>query len=232
MPSWRFLPLLLLALASSTATQLSAAEALSPDAVKSALAALDANVLDDHWHFRMKIQHDQLEQIVQSDPDKEPALRRTLVKVDGEDPTEEERKQFREAEAKRIEEQDTQAQAFSHLVDATTLSFLGLDDGMAEYAFVPRIPKLEKASESLRGKLHLDVERKEIRKLEVFNVEAFSPAFSVSIEHFLLSFEFSPHNGKNLLLAMENQARGKAGFVKGFDSTTTIGFSDYRNVSQ
>lgn len=224
----RFLPVLLFCIACSLSLAPRANNTLSPDAVKIALAELDSNALDEHWYFQMKVQHDNTEQIVQSDPNHEPALRRTLIQVDGKEPTEKDREQFRKAESQRIEEQDEQAQAFGHLVDTTTLNFLGRENGIAEYAFIPRIPKLENASESLRGKLRMDIEKNQITALEVFNVEAFSPAFSVSMEHFRLAFEFSAQQGTNLLAAMVNQARGKAGFVKGFDSTTTIVFSEFR----
>lgn len=229
---FRAILLLTFFVAGTASAQSLAESATSSAAVVAALANLDAQPLDEHWHFTMKVQHDELEQIVVSDPSQKPSLRRTLKLVDGEEPTAEDRQDFRAAEAKRIEEQNTQTQAFSYLVDSQTLNFLGVDNGTAEFAFVPRIEKLEQASESLRGKLRLSLDGNQITALEVFNVEEFSPAFSVTMEHFRLSFKFSPHAGENLLAAMENQARGKAGFVKEFESVTRITFSDYKKTGQ
>ncbi|MFK7978328.1 MAG: hypothetical protein AB8C02_19495 [Halioglobus sp.] len=205
---------------------------ISSAAVEMALARLDAQPLDDHWHFTMQVKHDELEQVVRSDPNREPALRRVLRQVDGNEPSAADRENFRATEAKRINEQNTDTQAFSYLVDTSTLNFIGAQNGIAEFAFVPRIEKLEQASESLRGKLKLNVEKGYIAALEVFNVEEFSPAFSVTMEQFRLSFAFAPQAGENVLAAMENQARGKAGFMKEFNSKTTIIFSDYKKISE
>ena len=207
-------------------------EAYSASAVANALAALDARKLDEHWFFTLTIDHEGEQRTVRSDPREPPALRRTLVSVEDRPATEEERRSFRAEEEERIAEENTGEQGFSRLVDIASLNLLGIDGDVAEYAFVPVIPKLEKASDSLRGKLLLDWQQGDIRSIDVFNVEKFSPAFPVSVEHFLLRFEFSQTAGHNLLALTESRTRGTLALVKAFDSTTRIEFGEYKALEQ
>lgn len=223
--------LLLVSILTSSPVRGEAGSAFSAEAVASAIAALDKNDLDGSWHFTMRIEQDDTQQVVVSDPGRPPPERRQLVTVNGQAPTIAEVADFHAAEAKRIEEQGAQTQAFTQLVNLETLNFLGVEGDIVEYAFIPRIPKLEKASENLRGTLRIDTGSRSVTAMEIFNTEAFSPAFSVSIENYRLSFDFAMQQGVNLLSRMQNHARGKAAFVKEFDSTTTIIFAGFRKAS-
>ena len=206
-------------------------DAYSATAVADALAALDAQALDDRWFFTLWIDHEGEERVVRSDPREAPAARRTLVSIEGRPATEAERNAFRAEEEQRIAE-EAEERGFTHLVDIDSLNLLGVESHMAEYAFVPVIPKLEKANDSLRGKLVLDGQSGSIRSIDVFNVEEFSPAISVSVEHFLLRFEFADNDGHNLLALTESRTRGKLAYVKKFDSTTRIRFGEYKALGQ
>ena len=207
-------------------------DAYSATAVADALAALDAQALDDQWFFTLWIDHEGEERVVCSDPREAPAARRTLVSVEDRPATEEERNAFRAEEEQRIAEEEADERGFTRLVDIDSLNLLGVESHMAEYAFVPVIPKLEKASDSLRGKLVLDGQSGSIRSIDVFNVEEFSPAISVSVENFLLRFEFADNDGHNLLALTESRTRGKLAYVKKFDSTTRIRFGEYKALGQ
>jgi len=200
--------------------------------VEAALAALDANKIDEHWYFTMRIDHEGIRQVVRSDPRETAENRRTLVLVNDVPATEAEKAEFRESEIQRIEEQDAEKQGFSYLVDSTSLNLLDVNEGVAEYAFVPVIPKLEDAGENLRGKLVLDTNNHQILSIDVFNIEAFSPAVSVTLEQFHLRFAFSQVQDANLLALTENKTRGKFAFVKSFETVTRIEFSEYQALEQ
>ncbi len=200
--------------------------------VANAIAELDATRLDERWYFTMHIEHDGQQQIVNNDPQAEPALRRNLLSINGSEPTEAERADFRAAEQARIEEEADNEQGFQALIDVSTLNLLEVSESWAEYAFIPRIRKLEKAQDALRGTLRLNRQSRVIETIRIFNVESFSPAISVSLENFLLRFDFAMQEGINLLTVTENQAQGKVAFVKSFDSSTRIAFSDYRAIEE
>lgn len=200
--------------------------------VAKAIAALDATRLDERWHFTMLIEHEGTQQIVRNNPHAAPEMRRQLVSVDGSTPSDKALSEFRSSEQKRVEEEADSQQGFGTLVDVSTLNLLEVSDEFTEYAFVPRISKLENAADKLRGILRLNRQRQYVESIRIFNVETFSPAFSVSLETFLLQFHFSMQAGSNLLTRTENQTRGKVAFVKMFDSSTRIEFSDYRAIEE
>lgn len=201
-------------------------------AVQSALNSVDNNDLDANWYYSMNVLQDEEQQVIHSNPKREPAARRELIEVNGAAPDDARKQEFRDAEKKRLSEQDEATQKFNHLVDMETLNLLEVREGIAEFAFIPRIPQFEEARESLRGKLLLDTQNNEITRLEIFNIEKLSPAFSVSVDDFRLVFNFAPQEGVQLLQHMETRARGKAGFVKSFDSSTTVSIGDYRRIGE
>jgi hypothetical protein len=59
-----------------------------------------------------------------------------------------------------------------------------------------------------------------------------SPAFSVSLETFNMNFSFLPVDGVVLLSRMKTNIEGKAGFLKKFEESTEIMFSDYRRMPE
>ena len=198
--------------------------------VEAALQTLDATDLDEDWYFAMEVvEGDELQQI-ESDPTRPPYERRELLTVNGEAPDADRLAQFADAEKKRIDDQRDAPRGYVHMVDIATLEPLAAPAGDEIYAFIPKVQKLEKAREHLRGQLLMDAQSGRIRQLEIYNSETLSPAFSVSVDTFRLKLDFGEVQGENLLRSLQSHAIGKAGFLKSFDSKVQIRFSDFRRL--
>ena len=212
-------------------TQPTCAEAASAHPrVEAALQSLDATDLDEDWYFAMEVvDGDELQQI-ESDPTRPPYERRELLTVNGEAPDADRLAQFADAEKKRIDDQRDAPRGYVHMVDIATLEPLAAPAGDEIYAFIPKVQKLEKAREHLRGQLLMDAQSGRIRQLEIYNSETLSPAFSVSVDTFRLKLNFGEVQGENLLRSLQSHAIGKAGFLKSFDSKVQIRFSDFRRL--
>ena len=212
-------------------TQPTCAEAASAHPrVEAALQSLDATDLDEDWYFAMEVvDGDELQQI-ESDPTRPPYERRELLTVNGEAPDADRLAQFADAEKKRIDDQRDAPRGYVHMVDIATLEPLAAPAGDEIYAFIPKVQKLEKAREHLRGQLLMDAQSGRIRQLEIYNSETLSPAFSVSVDTFRLKLDFGEVQGENLLRSLQSHAIGKAGFLKSFDSKVQIRFSDFRRL--
>jgi len=201
--------------------------AQSGDEVDAALARLDGARQDENWFFTMHLTENDERRVITHDPSADPYIQRELVSVDGETPDEDALEEFREQEKERVDERDPEA-SYSYLVDTATLEQLGVDGDTVEYAFDPRIKAMEDSLDKMSGKLRFDTASGDITSIEVFNTEELSPAFSVTVNSYRLTFRFHEEQGARLLQRMESHAVGKAGFVKGFDSLVVVDFSDYR----
>lgn len=199
--------------------------------VIAALQTLDNNNLDEGWQFTMTVVQKEETQVIRSHPTLAPADRRQLISVNDSAPDSKRLEEFREAEKKRIDEEDPNAKGFAQLVDAESLVLTATDDTVIHYTFAPVVKALENARDKLAGKLLLNRETGEIEELEIFNTEKISPAFSVTLESYKLKLKFGEAQGHHLLHAMESHALGKAGFVKAFDEKVNIEFSDFVSLA-
>lgn len=197
------------------------------DAVARALRALDDARQDQRWHFTMRLVHNGQRHVVRHDPGRPELEQRTLLAVDGAPPDPGELRDFRKSEQQRIEDKDPEA-SYAQLVDLATLRAAGTENGLAAYAFSPRIKALEEFRAQLRGVLLLNTGTGAVEKIELTSVEPFSPAFSVTLDSYRLTFLFRDEQGARLLDRMESVAAGKAGFVKSFEDRVEVAFADYR----
>jgi hypothetical protein len=200
------------------------------EVIEKALRSVDAAQQDSHWHFTMTMVEEGERRIIRHDPLQKPLEQRTLLSVDGMSPDKKQLKAFRKQEEQRIEDRDPEAN-FSYLVDLKTLKHTAQTDNHAEISFSPRVKRMEDFRDELAGKLVLNTQTEQIEKIEIYNTEKFSPAFSVTLESYLLTFHFRDEQGARLLDNLLSSAVGKVGFLKKFDTETSISFSDYRPVS-
>ena len=114
------------------------------------------------------------------------------------------------------------------LVDVDTLQLLSREEELVRYRFQPRLAEFEEAAESMQGELAYDEAAGIIQSIEIQNVEPLSPAFSVTVDSYRLSFLFGADEDPRLLRRMESHAVGKAGFLKSFDSLVEVDFSGCR----
>lgn len=199
--------------------------------IEAALQRLDAADQDDTWFFTLQLTENQETRVISHDPLRAPYEQRTLLRVDGQPPDADRLKEFRKEEEKRVDDRDPDA-GYRRLVILDTLELSKNEGDYVHYTFSPRIKPLEKAGDKLRGTLTLDTSTGQIRDIEVFTAEPFSPAFSVTLDNYRLQFIFREEQGARLLQRMESTAAGKAGFIKAFESVVVVDFSDYRPASR
>ncbi len=195
--------------------------------VRAAIQRLDDVQQDDKWLFTMTIVEDGETRVIAHDARKQPEAQRELVSIDGATPSQDRLSDFRKEEKKRVDERDPDA-SFFDLIDMTTVSELERSGGSVRYAFTPRLKDLEKAEGKVSGSLVVDTLSGLVSAMDIFSTEEFSPAFSVSLQSYRLSFHFHNEQGTPLLTNMTSRAVGKVGFLKKFDTRTDITFSDYR----
>lgn len=194
-----------------------------------ALAALDNAQQDENWLFTLTLVENDESRIIQHDPRKPPYLQRTLLEVDGAAPDADHLKKFREQEEKRIDERDPEA-SYTYLVDLDTLESVKKAGELMTVTFSPRLKDMEKVESELEGSLLLNTTTGQIDQIDVYNTATFSPVFSVKIKEFRLTFQFRDEQGTRLLEAMRSHTRGKAGFLKSFDSLVTISFQGFQRI--
>lgn len=192
-----------------------------------ALQNLDDNDLDENWYFTLSLVQEKEKQIISSDPMKAKYERRQLLQVNGKVPDQNRLNKFRKEEIKRIDDIDPDTRGYSHLVDSRTLQFISQNEEVSEFSFRPRIKAMDGAEDKMRGTLLFNSNTNSIEKIEVRNTQELSPAFSVTVERYRLSFLFHAAQGTRLLRTMESHAVGKMGFLKRFDQLVVVNFSDF-----
>jgi hypothetical protein len=205
----------------------------TPDYValaKSHLEEMDKSDTGENWFYTATIQRDEEVLVSTNDPRKEEGARRELISVNGEPPTPERLKEFEEREAKRLKnkDKDRSRSQFSEMVDFSTLKLVEITNGQALLSFTPVLDGLEKESDKLDGSLRMNAETYLVEELSLANTAKLSPAFSVSMTTFSMSFSFLPVDDELLVSRMKTTIEGKAGFLKKFKESTEIVFSDYR----
>ena len=205
----------------------------SPDYIalaKSRLAEMDETDTGENWFYTVTIQTDEEILVSINDPSKQEGARRELISVNGEPPTPKRLKEFEKREAKRLKDRDKDKSRsqFSEMVDFSTLKLVEVTNGQAILSFNPVLDGLEKESDKLDGSLRMNAETSLIEEFSLANTAKLSPAFSVSLKTFNMSFSFLPVDGDVLVSRMKTSIEGKAGFLKKFKESTEIMFSDYR----
>ena len=205
----------------------------SPDYValaKSRLVEMDETDTGENWFYTATIKTSEETLVSKNDPNKEEGARRELISVNGEPPTPERLKEFEKREAKRLKDRkkDRSRSQFTEMVDFSTLKLVEVTNGQAVLSFTPVLDGLEKESDKLDGSLRMNAETYLIEEFSLANTAKLSPAFSVSMKTFNMSFSFLPVDGDVLVSRMKTSIEGKAGFLKKFKESTEIMFSDYR----
>jgi hypothetical protein len=198
--------------------------------VLGAIAAVDSVVVDEQWHFTMTIQRDGETSLVVHDPTQPPGSQRALLLVKGNTPSGEELEQFQEEEERRLADEAKRGgrATLARMVDAETLALQGFDEGMAVFSFTPRLEELDDSGEKLVGELQVDTASGTLHSWRVSNVEPLTPAFSVTMDHYLLELHYTRAGDALVPGQMVTEVRGSAGFFKAFDTRVAISFGNYR----
>ena len=224
------LPRLVIALLAATLALPALAEISHHEQVAAAIAALDAADMDGRWLFTMTLKQDDELSVVTHDPKRGGYEVRQLESVNGEPPTDKQLNDFRDEEVKRLDEHDPETANYAYLVDLDSLELEGSEGDQLTFSFAPRVKEFDEA-DKLRGTLRLNNATGQVEQLLIRNSGELSPAFSVTVSHYILSFKFVDVNGTRLLGGMTTEARGKAGFLKSFDSGVEVSFDNYQAVT-
>lgn len=210
------------------------------DLAEQALASLDDTALDG-WAFTETTVHNGTETIARYDPSLPEGERWNLISVDGRAPTDDDREDFEKRHAggdqKDGEQEDSEEQGFSAVIEPDSL--VPLEDSVthAVYRFQPASGEEEDddgMSEHLDGLLRISKNGPYVESLEMRSREPFSPAFSVKIKEFSTVMTFAPvgENGTVLPESVEVRVIGRAMLFKKLDETVETRLSDYRFVGQ
>lgn len=194
--------------------------------IATAIAALDAANMDERWRYTMELLIDGEKRVVTHDPNRGGYEVRQLESVDGEPPSDKERKDFLAEEKKRLDEQDPETNNYAYLVNLDSLQLEDTRGDVSVFSFAPRVKEFDE-EDKLRGTLELNSATGHLESLRIENNGELSPAFSVSVSHYVLAFSFIDVEEARLLGDMVSEARGKAGFLKSFDTNVEVTFGDY-----
>ena len=191
---------------------------------KSRLAEMDETDMNQTWFYTMTAHIEDEILVSRNDPTKKEGERQELISVNGEPPFEKQRKEF-----KKFEDQDDgeEKDKLSDMIDLSTLALKEVINGQAVLSFRPVLEGLEEESDKLRGKLLMNTDTHLIEELSITNIDKISPAFSVSMATFMISFSFTPVDGEMLMSRMETSMEGKVGFLKKFKADSEMVFSDF-----
>jgi len=202
------------------------------DRVEAAVAALDAADMDGRWQFTMTIQLGEELRVVSHDPLRDTYDVRHLLSVNNAAPSDKQRRKFREEEKKRLDAHDPDTAGYAYLVDVDSLQLAESGSDTLTFRFAPKVAQFADAADQLRGDLVMNTTTGQVERITITNTEKLSPAFSVTVAHYLLALQFTDVENERVLSSMISEVRGKAGFLKSFDVETTVEFGDYRLVAE
>jgi hypothetical protein len=209
----------------------------TPDYVeiaKTRLQEMDEIGVRKTWFYTITAHTDEEILVSRNKPAKDGIGSRELISVDGNPPSAERLEEFMEEQAERNEENDGDRKSgeFSEMVDYPTLTLDDVTNTQAILSFTPVIDGLEEESDKLKGTIVLNTDTLLVEEFSLINTGKISPAFSVSLTTFKLKFLFTQIDGVTLYSRMETKIKGKAGFLKKFEESSKIVFSDYERFTE
>ena len=197
------------------------------------------------WSFTVKGFEDEEGEVTQQIETYQPAetieASWTLVEVNGEAPSEERLKDYYERKRKRFEEAQEQAeeqdgeqeQSFSIIIrDLIIFDTLKLDSETETHSILSFDVNFDQrgidAGDALTGKLFYDKKGAYIDRMEITNVESFSPAFSADIEKFSIAFAFQQIEKVVLPTLMSMNLEGTYAFFADIKEVSEVRYEDYR----
>ena len=155
----------------------------------------------------------------------------TLIRINGEQPTDKQNKTFREKKQKNREKQKEGANysvALREIINQDTLKFISEDSDYIKTSFKVYLDKLgEDAKDKLQGELSYNKQLNFIESMTITNSAAFSPMFSAKITDFKLTFTFTSINNQILPLQQDMAMKGSFAFFTEIDEVSTDNYSNY-----
>lgn len=169
------------------------------------------------------------------DPIKEQHEQWSLLRIDGQAPTEKQVKKF--VKSKRKEKDDSDQQSLSvklgDIILLNSLQLVSEDQNHLRASFDVYLSQLgEEATENLKGSLIFAKDEQFIESIEIINKGEFSPVFSAAITDFKLSFRFVKIDSAILPQQNDLSMKGTFAFFTEIDEVSTDTYSDYQYVGQ
>ncbi|MGB0936675.1 MAG: hypothetical protein ACPGTQ_04410 [Colwellia sp.] len=191
-------------------------------------------------HWQVTIAHYENEEgdissrIEQYSPSKKSEELWTLLRQNGNAPTDKQRKAFTEMknqETRVKKDKKSFTLSLKKLVKTDTLSKVSENDKEIVLAFNVEIEKLgDDARGKLFGTLYYNKEHGFIERISIVNKEEFSPLFSASIESFSLNFYFTKIGNAILPSKQEMAMTGTFAYFSEIDEVSTVTYSGYKKV--
>ena len=155
----------------------------------------------------------------------------TLKRINGQQPTEKQIKQFVKNKKKR-NNNDKQGKNIQFplrkLIKPESLSFVSNDDKSIVLAFDVHLERLGKDSiGKLTGKLIYQKQKQFIEKITIWNNADFSPMLTANITDLIMSFTFLDINGAVLIKQNKLEMKGSFAYFTRINETSQDEFSDY-----
>ena len=162
-----------------------------------------------------------------------PGSKWTLVKLNGNHPTQKEQKDYQDKKAEQSRDNGKGA-SFSlrlrELINLESLTLVEDGPGQLRMAFdIKRLKRLgDEASGKLSGQLTFNKQQGFVEQIVITNNDNFSPMFSASIEQFKLGFSFTRIEDAVLPLETTMDMKGSFAFFTKIDETSRNSYSHYK----
>jgi hypothetical protein len=223
-----FAPLLLLSMAAGANEH--------TDIVERAFAAIDGQA-HRSFAFTETTVEDEVRLVGRYDPGMPAEQRWTLLSVDGREPTDREREDYREDRHDGFDD-DEDSDREIDMIDFDTLRLVEETDDDWLFEFVPIIDDEEdddgrKFMKNVRGTVRIVRDGHYPAWMEMRNHKTIRPAFGAKISHFLTRLTFGPatEGGPIVLRTMDVQVKGRAALVISFDVSESTQYSEFERVA-
>ncbi len=210
-----------------TLSALVRAEPLPPEYAE-VLAAFRADG-SKGWAFTQSTTASKQSLVEAFDPSKPDMRRWTLLKKDGKDPTEDELQDYREKQTRRS--RGNSAPDVTKQLDQASAEKISEDADRVVYRFrLNQGADDDTTAEHLRSTFTFHKATRSIERVELANLEPFSPMFSVKIKEVrtVMQYSLPTDDRPSLLERISVRVRGRAMLVKSLDEDMEVVYSDYR----
>lgn len=119
----------------------------------------------------------------------------------------------------------------SNLIQMEHSKIICQDEKLVHLSFIPKVTSLsESDQEKLSGFIILEKESGLLKQVVIYNINKLNPAFSVKIDYFVITMDFTQINRHTHLEKITTSIRGKYAFFKAFQDHSEYSYSDFTYV--
>lgn len=182
------------------------------------------------WAFTQTTSGGGKERVERYDPRQRGAARWTLISEKGATPTEAEQQRYRDTRPPLDASSNLAAQ-----FDRARVALVSQDERAATYEFALKpASETDTAAAHMRARITLDHPTGAIVRVELFNLQSFKPAGSLTIEEARTTLLYAPPADGRPALPLEStfHVRGKRFWIQNFEQTVTSKFTEHEDASK